>query len=104
VMRLSDLYGPTALAYGKSRDHFKLTSGLSFEVNSLWTATLVKEDNQWQVTSFHASTNLFDNPLLNAAKDLTVWVGVLAGLGGLVLGYVLARLLGRRRPAAETLA
>ena len=96
VERLSDLYGDSAVAYGHSDDHFELTSGLSFDVRSRWSATLVKEDGRWKIVSFHASTGLFDNPLLNAAKQTAYWAGGIAAVVGLVAGFVLGKLLRKR--------
>lgn len=92
--RLSDLYGDTAISYGKSDDHFKLTNGLEFDVQNRWSAVLIKQDGQWKVAEFHASANLFDNPLLNAAKKTALWAAVIAGVVGLGIGFLGARLLG----------
>jgi ketosteroid isomerase-like protein len=99
VDELSILYGgTTAVAFGHSDDDFKLKRGLDFKVHTRWTATLVKEDGKWLIAAFHASTSLFDNPLLNAAKQLAYWVGGIAGLGGLLLGVLLMRWLRKRTP------
>ena len=100
VDELSIIYGggSTAVAFGSSDDEFKLRRGLAFKVHSRWTATLVKEEGKWLVTAFHASASLFDNPLLNTAKQMVYWVGGIAGVGGLLLGALIARLLRRRTP------
>lgn len=95
VDRLSDMYGDTALSYGSSDDHFKLTSGLEFDVHSRWSAVLVKHEGKWKVAQFQAGANLFDNPLLNAAKKTAIWASILAGVVGLGAGFLAARLLGR---------
>jgi uncharacterized protein (TIGR02246 family) len=88
VERLADVYGDTAVAFGTSDDHFKLKAGMEFDVHSRWSATLLKEGGQWKIVSFHGSTNLFDNPLLNGAKRAIYW----SGAGGLVLGVALSTL------------
>ena len=88
VERLADIYGETAVAFGMSDDHFKLKAGMEFDVHSRWSATLIKEGGQWKIVNFHGSTNLFDNPLLNAAKRAVYW----SGAGGLVLGIALCGL------------
>jgi uncharacterized protein (TIGR02246 family) len=99
VDELSIVYGgDTAIAFGASDDDFKLTSGLEFKVHSRWTATVVKEDGKWLIAAFHGSTSLFDNPLLNAAKRLSYWVGGIAGVVGLALGVVVVRFLRKRTP------
>jgi uncharacterized protein (TIGR02246 family) len=99
VDELSIIYGgDTAIAFGSSDDDFKLKSGLEFKVHSRWTGTLVKENGKWLIAAFHASTSLFNNPLLEAAKKLTYVVGAVAALIGLVLGVIAVRLL-RKRPS-----
>lgn len=96
---LTHLYGDTGVATGHSHDAFVLTDGRDFVVNTRWTATLVKKDGQWKLASFHASTDMFDNPVLNiAVRRTATWVGVIAGVVGLAVGFVVARLL-RRSPA-----
>jgi ketosteroid isomerase-like protein len=85
--------GDTGVSFGSSRDHFALRAGRSFDLTSRWSATLVRFENRWVIASFHASTNLFDNPLLTGAKRLAMG----AGAGALIAGIALGFLLGRRR-------
>ena len=99
VDHLTDLYGGTAgVAYGSSVDHYKLTGGEDFAINARWTATLVKENGNWQMVSFQSSANIFDNPLFNKAKSALYLVGGGGILAGVVLGWVLGRRRGK--PAA----
>jgi uncharacterized protein (TIGR02246 family) len=96
VDELTILYGgDTGIAFGSAVEHFKLASG-SFDLPARWSATLVKEDGRWLIASLHASDNLFDNPLLNAAKRTIGWTGGIALAIGLAIGLVLGR---RRRTA-----
>jgi len=88
--------GDTGISFGSSRDHFKLRSGQSFDLNSRWSATVVKVDGRWMVASFHASVNLFDNPLLNGAQRLALGGSIGALIAGLVIGWLMARRRGRR--------
>ena len=46
VDELTYLYGNTGVAYGSSRDHFKLTDGRDFVVPTRWSATLFKKRRQ----------------------------------------------------------
>ncbi len=100
VHQLATLYEPnTAIACGTLKDQFKLRSGLSFNLDSQWSATLVKENDQWKIASFHVSSNMFDNPLLSAAQN-SFWVsGGVAGVVGLILGILLGR---QRRSVSST--
>lgn len=94
VEELSIIYGgDTAISFGSSDDHFKLSRGLEFDVHNRWTATLVKEDGKWLLAAFHASTGIFDNPLLSATQRFAYWAGGGAAIVGLLVGW----LIGRRR-------
>jgi hypothetical protein len=99
VDELTILYGDsTGVAFGSSHDRFDLTNGMTFDLNGRWSATLVREGGRWLVASFHASTNIFDNPVLDATQKSAVWTGA----GGLIVGGLVAMgamliLRGRRR-------
>ena len=96
VDHLTDVYGgATGVAYGSSVDHYKLTGGQEFEVNARWSATMVKDNGNWQIASFQSAANIFDNPLLNKAKSTLYWGAGGAGLIGLVLGLLIGRRWGK---------
>jgi len=96
VDELSILYGgDTAIAFGSAQEHFTLAGGRRFDFTGRWSATLVKEGGKWLIANLHTSDNIFDNPLLNAAKKLLVWVGGGTLLAGLLLGWLFGR-RGRR--------
>ena len=80
------------VAYGYNVGVFHL-AGKDFEMNNRWTATMVKQDGKWLLSSYHVSMNVLDNPLLNAVKTLAIGVSVIA----LVVGLLIGRALGRRR-------
>lgn len=88
---LSTLYNNdnTAIVYGISKDSYQLTSGMKFDIELKWSATLVKENDKWLLSSFHGSVNMFDNPLLDKAKKLAyLWVAI-GAIGGLLLGMLI---------------
>jgi len=94
VDELTMLYGgDTGISFGSSLDHFKLRSGQSLDVRSRWSATLVRQDGRWLIASFHASVNLFDNPLLAGMRRLVYGAGLVALVVGLAAGWF----VGRRR-------
>jgi uncharacterized protein (TIGR02246 family) len=98
VDELTHLYGDTGIATGKSHDQFVLTDGRDFATDARWTASLVKSDGQWKVAAFHASTDMFDNPVLHLAMHRTaLWTGIPAGVAGLVVGAGAIWLLRPRR-------
>ena len=96
VDELSILYGgDTGIAFGSAREHFTLTGGRQFDFTGRWSATLVKDGGKWLIANLHTSDNIFDNPLLNAAKKMLLWIGIGAIIAGLVIGLLLGR-RGRR--------
>jgi uncharacterized protein (TIGR02246 family) len=99
---LTHLYGNTGVATGHSRDEFVLTDGRNFVIDTRWTAVLVKKDGPWKLAGFHASTGMFDNPLLAlAVRQTALWTGCIAGLVGLVVGIGLTWFLRRRGPGGQ---
>lgn len=101
VAALTKLHGDdTGVAYGTSVGTYELTDGLSFTANTKWTATMVKEDGKWLLASFQFAPSIFENPLLEKATE-ALYLGVIAaGLIGMLLGYLLCRLFGKRRQSA----
>lgn len=97
VAELTILHGgDTGISYGGSNEHVSLTAGQSLDYRGRWSATLVKEDGKWLIASLHASTNLFENPLLGFARRMAYIAGTIAIILGIAGGYY----LGRRRTAA----
>jgi ketosteroid isomerase-like protein len=86
------IYGDWAVSWGSLNDTFTLNDGKELPFNSRFTATIARRGDRWLVTAFHASVNVFQNPVMTlAAKRL----GLITGLAGLLLGAVLGLLLGR---------
>lgn len=98
VDRLTDLYGDTGIAFGTSNDHYTLNNGMDFPVQTRWTCHLVRENGKWLISAFHASANVFDNPIQERVKQAAKvqWGGIGAG-AGVLLGAILGVALGRRR-------
>ena len=98
IEELTILHGGDAgIVFGSSRDVLELRAGRSVELNSRWTATVVLVAGTWKIAGFHSSTNLFDNPLLNAAKRWLALVGAIAAVAGLGIGFLVGRARGRKR-------
>ena len=92
VDELTSLYGEnTGICFGSSDEQFKLASGGNLNVKGRWTATLIKENGKWLVASLHASTNLFDNVLLDLAKRSLVLTGAVCLLAGVLIGWLISR-------------
>ena len=99
VTDLSDLYGAdTAIAFGTAESSFVLR-GREISVTGPWSATLVKEANQWKLASLSSSVGFFDNPLLSWLYRMLWLIGGGAGALGLIAGLLLGR---RSRRASST--
>ena len=84
--------GDWAVSWGNLHDHFVLNDGTDLPFNSVFTATVAQRGGRWLVTAFHTSVNAFENPVLSlAARKTALWVGLGAGLVGLVIGFFIGR-------------
>jgi ketosteroid isomerase-like protein len=103
---LTKLYGgDTGVVYGRSVGRYALSDGMSFEVNTIWTSTLVQKDGKWLLASFQFAPSIFDNPVATRAVRALYWGVGIAGGGALLLGFLLGRVTARARrgpgPAAS---
>ncbi len=86
-----------AVVYGHSNDIYVLKTGGEVMIPALWTATLVRQEDDWKIRAFHAGVNLLDNPVLAAAQQ-TLWQMAAAGaVAGALLMLLLVRLLRKKR-------
>ena len=83
--------GDTAIAFGSMDDHFKLKTGMAFDLHSRWTATLVKKDDRWLLAAMQVSTNMFEN---GVSRLQTKWAATKAGGVALTLGLLVGVLGG----------
>jgi ketosteroid isomerase-like protein len=82
--------GDTGISTGRSVGAYQLI-GKEFEFENRWTATLVKEDGRWLVAAYHVSLNALDNPILNSAKGMLIGAAGVAGVIGLLIGWLLGK-------------
>jgi ketosteroid isomerase-like protein len=100
VAALTKLYGDdTGVAYGDSIGTYGLTNGVSFTVDTYWTATMVKEGGKWLLASFQFAPSIFENPFVDEAVGMVYWVAAIAGIIGLFVGFLLARVFRRKGTA-----
>ncbi len=91
------LYGnDVAVAFGTSKDHYVLAGGEDFDVQARWSSTMIRRDGKWLVANFHYSTNMFDNPVLDAQRKfgIKVALAILAALT--LLAFWLGRVQGKK--------
>ncbi|NET02743.1 MAG: nuclear transport factor 2 family protein [Sphaerospermopsis sp. SIO1G1] len=90
------------VATGEATTTFSFKDGKSADMDVRWTAVLQKLQDKWVIQSLHFSSNLLDNPVLNAAQRLGKMMAVSAGIGGLIIGSLLMLLLrGRSRNRSQ---
>lgn len=77
----------SALINGKIQLKYVLSNAKNFELTSHWTATLIKENNKWTVRSYQATSNIFNNPMLDEARYDFYFIIVVTLLIGAILGY-----------------
>ena len=97
---LSHIYNDNiAIAYGTSNGHYELVSAGSIDVKARWSSTMVRRDGRWLIANFHYSTNMFDNPVLDAQRKFMLIAGVvgaiLLGLCAFWLGLARGRRVGK---------
>ena len=85
------------IAHGTSTDTYEFTGGDRRVMKVRWTGVVQKADGQWKLVSAHVGTDLFDNPVLEAAKRSGTWTAAGALAVGLVVGGVVGVIAGRRR-------
>ena len=92
--------GNLVISSGEMKDHYVLGRGPSVNLNSRWSATLIKDNDRWLLASFSASTNAFDNEVVSLYLTSQKYtVSAAAGLIGIGLGLVLSRVMNRRSKA-----
>ncbi len=52
--------------YGTSKDTYTLKNNRVMAIDSVWSAQLVKEEDEWKIKVAHAGVNFIDNPVLEA--------------------------------------
>ena len=94
---LSIIYdGDVAIARGRLHDTYHLKNhGADVSLDSIWSATLVKHNGRWLMSSFSTSTSLYDNPVVHlfvkqARMTTAIWatlLGLVIGAGGCLLKF-----------------
>jgi hypothetical protein len=85
--------GNVGLSHGTSNDTYQFSDGDTRAMASRWTATVIKDNGKWKILNVHIGTDLVNNPVVEAARGYVYKVGGGALIVGLLLGFVIARLM-----------
>ena len=90
--------GKLVIASGNMKDDYVLSRGDKVDLESRWQATLVRENDRWVLVGFSASTNAFDNQVIDLYLKKTQYTtGGVALACGLAAGILATLLVARRR-------
>jgi ketosteroid isomerase-like protein len=90
------------VSYGDAIATFYFRDGNAANMAMRWTAVMQKFQGKWAIQSLHFSSNLLDNPVLNAAQQADRAITIAAGVGSFLLGAVAMLLWHRKRkPTTE---
>ncbi len=82
---------------GKGVEQYQLTDGRDLDLQTRWTATVIKDsDGQWRILALHIGTNFYDNAIYHEMRSFLIKMGsvgvIIALLLGLIAGfYIRAR-------------
>jgi hypothetical protein len=88
------------LSHGTSTDTYTFADGDVRTMISRWTATVYKDNGKWKILNLHIGTNLLDNPVTATLKGSVKKAALGGGVGGLIIGFIIAGLVRGRRKAA----
>jgi len=81
--------GKLVIASGNMKDDYALARGNNVSLESRWQATLVRDDAKWVLVSFSASTNAFENQVIDLYLQKTQYTSAgVASVVGLLIGIV----------------
>jgi len=97
---LTELYNNKTMGIvrGSGIEKYKLTDGRDLDLNTRWTATVIKDTNsKWRILALHLGTNFYDNAIYNETRSYLIKMGVIGSLLALVLGFLIGFYLRARR-------
>jgi len=83
-----------AFVRGRAVNYYQFSVGGSLDLPTFWTATRIKTNGEWKLSTFHISANVFQNPLL----DELYWIVFAVLIVSTSTVGAGAYLTGRRRP------
>ncbi len=97
---LTKLYNDNTMGIvrGSGIEKYKLSDGRDLDLETRWTATLIKDtDGKWRILALHLGTNFYDNAIYHESRRFLIKAGGISTIIGLFIGFIVGRLLRRRR-------
>ncbi|MCF6190134.1 MAG: hypothetical protein L3J51_06640 [Cocleimonas sp.] len=97
---LTELYNNKTMGIvrGSGIEKYKLTDGRDLDLNTRWTATVIKDtDSKWRIVALHLGTNFYDNAIYNEMRSYLIKVALIAGLVSVLFGFIAGYFLRARR-------
>ena len=95
---LTRFVSPTSgVVYGESDDTYFFRDGDVRAMKTRWSAVVQKDGDAWKLVNVHFSSNLLDNPMLDAAQAQVKRTATFTGFIGLIIGALFVALWPRAR-------
>ena len=85
-------HGDTAVAHGRAQDVYTLKDGGTYQFNTRWTATAIKDSGKWEVLSINFSVDTFDNIVIEELKKNLWMFTILAFFSGAIICFMFVRI------------
>jgi uncharacterized protein (TIGR02246 family) len=86
----------TAMSHGTSRETYTFRDGDVRSMQSRWSAVTHKDGTDWKLVNIQFTANVLDNPVIEGTKSFAQKLAIGVAAAGLVIGFLVARLLRRR--------
>ncbi|WP_078119791.1 DUF4440 domain-containing protein [Thiosocius teredinicola] len=61
--------GKFGICHGTSTDTYELADGRTFAFDSKWTASMIKEGDDWKLVALHVGVDPINNPLIDGYRS-----------------------------------
>ena len=76
--------GRFGIVYGTSVDTYQLSDDREFSFDSKWTATVIKQGDEWKLLALHVGVDPIENPLIDGYRSGMGFGGVVIEFGRLL--------------------
>ena len=77
------------ICHGTSNDTFVFKNGKAKKMITKWTATVVKNNDNWKLANLHLAVDAFDNPMLESMRQAVYLAGGIGFVVGLIFLWII---------------